>query len=196
MSGDLDPSAAGPSLPSGPRRSRWWWAVLVPVAAFAILLASGLGRDPHALPSELVGRTAPTFSLPSLEGGAPIDLADLRGQVVVVNFWASWCLECREEHPALLAAWDRYRDHGVVFVGVDFEDGARDAQAYAEEMGGDWPLVTDPGSRAAISFGVFGVPETYVVAPDGTVAAKRIGAVDYGWLTDRIDHALRTGTTA
>jgi len=170
--------------------------VLVPVAAFAVLLASGLGRDPNALPSRLVGEVAPTFSLPALDGAGTIDLADLRGQVVVVNFWASWCLECREEHPALIAAWQRYRDRGVVFVGVDFEDGASDARDYADEMGGDWPLVTDPGSRAAISYGVFGVPETFVVAPDGTVLAKRVGAVDYAWLTDRIDAALRTGAAA
>jgi cytochrome c biogenesis protein CcmG/thiol:disulfide interchange protein DsbE len=172
------------------RRSRWWWLALVPVVAFAILLASGLGRDPNALPSELVGRSAPAFSLPALSGDANVDLAKLRGNVVVVNFWASWCAECRDEHPALLNAWDRYRDRGVVFVGVDFEDSAGDAAAYAREMGGDWPLATDPGSRAAIDFGVFGVPETFVLGPDGTIVAKQVGPVDYEWLTSTIERAL------
>jgi cytochrome c biogenesis protein CcmG/thiol:disulfide interchange protein DsbE len=184
-----DPGPAGDPTPSR-RRSRWWWAALVPIVAFAVLLASGLGRDPHALPSELVGRRAPAFALPVLRGGERIDLASLRGNVVVVNFWASWCVECREEHPALRAAWERYRERGVVFVGVDFEDAAADARRYADQAGGDWPLVTDPGSRTAIAFGVFGVPETYVIGPDGRVLAKRVGAVDYGWLTDRIEQAL------
>ena len=162
----------------------------MPVVAFAWLLASGLGRDPSELPSELVGQTAPAFSLPALSGDGNVELASLRGNVVVVNFWASWCAECRDEHPALLNAWDRYRDRGVVFVGVDFEDSAEDAAAYAEEMGGDWPLATDPGSRAAIDFGVFGVPETFVLDAEGQVVAKRVGPVDYEWLTSTIEDAL------
>ncbi len=171
-------------------------AVLVPVLAFALLLASGLGRDPRALPSELVHEPAPDFSLPRLGGGEDVDLASLRGQVVVVNFWASWCEPCKQEHPALRAAWDRYRDRGVVMVGIDFEDTARDALAFAEANGGDWPLLADPGSRTAIAYGVFGVPETFVVAGDGTIVAKTVGAVSYEWLTDRIEAALREGTSS
>jgi cytochrome c biogenesis protein CcmG, thiol:disulfide interchange protein DsbE len=182
----LEPPADEPAS----RRSRWWWLALVPVVAFALLLASGLGRDPSELPSELVGRSAPAFSLPALSGDTNVDLATLRGNVVVVNFWASWCAECRDEHPALLNAWDRYRDRGVVFVGVDFEDSAEDAAAYAREMGGDWPLATDPGSRAAIDFGVFGVPETFVLDADGTIVAKQVGPVDYEWLISAIERAL------
>ncbi len=109
----------------------------------------------------------------------------------MVNFWASWCLACREEHPDLLAAWERYRERGVVLVGIDFEDTEEAALANAEEMGGDWPLVTDPGSRTAIAYGVFGVPETFVIAPDGTITAKTVGAVTYEWLSKEIDAALR-----
>ena len=165
--------------------------VLVPVVAFTLLLASGIGRDPRELPSELVGTPAPTFTLPGLGTGEQIDLASLRGQVVVVNFWASWCLACRKEHPDLLAAWARYRERGVVLVGVDYEDTEAAALAYAKEMGGDWPLVTDPGSRTAIAYGVFGVPETFVIAPDGTLMAKKVGAVSYVWLTREIESALR-----
>jgi cytochrome c biogenesis protein CcmG/thiol:disulfide interchange protein DsbE len=165
--------------------------ILVPVAAFTLLLATGFARDPRELPSELVGKPAPTFSLARLGGGGRVDLASLRGQVVVVNFWASWCAACREEHPHLLAAWERYGERGVVLIGVDFEDTKRAALAYAAEMGGDWPLVTDPGSRTAIAYGVFGVPETFVIAPDGTVTAKKVGAVTYEWLTTEIEAALR-----
>ena len=170
--------------------------VLVPVLAFVVLLASGLGRDPRVLPSELIGRPAPAFILPRLGGGASVSLGSLRGQVVIVNFWASWCLACREEHPDLLATWERYRERGVVLIGVDFEDTEEAALAYTEEMGGDWPLVTDPGSRTAITYGVFGVPETFVIAADGTIAAKRVGAVTYEWLTTEIEGALGTGVGA
>jgi cytochrome c biogenesis protein CcmG/thiol:disulfide interchange protein DsbE len=187
VSADVDDSR---EVPAPPRRSRWWWLALVPVVAFAWLLASGLGNDPSDLPSELVGERAPSFSLPALSGEETVELAAYRGNVVVVNFWASWCAECRDEHPALLNAWDRYRDRGVVFVGVDFEDHAGDAAAYAEEQGVDWPLATDPGSRAAIDFGVFGVPETFVLDAEGRIVAKRIGPVDYAWLTSTIEDAL------
>jgi cytochrome c biogenesis protein CcmG/thiol:disulfide interchange protein DsbE len=169
--------------------------VLAPLVAFTLLLAASLGRDPRELPSELVGEAAPVFSLPSLDGEGTVNLAELRGQVVVVNFWASWCLECRDEHRAD-AAWDRYRERGVVFVGVLFEDTVGDGLAFAGEFDTDWPLVDDPGSRTAIEYGVFGVPETFVIAPDGSVAAKRVGPVDYTWLTREIDDALRTPEAA
>jgi cytochrome c biogenesis protein CcmG/thiol:disulfide interchange protein DsbE len=140
-----------------------------------------------------VGRPAPRFSLPRLGGGAAIDLHELRGQVVVVNFWASWCAACRDEHPALAQVWQRYRDRGVVLVGVDFEDTEGAALAYARAMGGDWPLVADPGSRAAIAYGVFGVPETFVIAADRSVTAKRVGPVPYEWLVHQVESALRAG---
>jgi cytochrome c biogenesis protein CcmG/thiol:disulfide interchange protein DsbE len=196
VSVDLEDRSEEPGEPTPTRRraprALVAAAILVPVVAFALLLASGLGGDPDALPSELEGRPAPGFSLDVVGGGDTVDLASLRGQVVVVNFWASWCRPCREEHPALLAAWERYRERGVVIVGVGYEDTEEGALAYAEELGGDWPLVADPGSRTAIDYGVFGVPETFVIAPDGTIAGKTVGAVTYDWLEVHIEDALRT----
>jgi cytochrome c biogenesis protein CcmG/thiol:disulfide interchange protein DsbE len=174
------------------RRWRLLLLAVVPVIAFAILLASGLGNDPRELPSELVARRAPEFELPALSGSETIALADLRDQVVVLNFWASWCAPCREEHPALAAAWDRYRERGVVLLGVNVEDAREDALDYVADVGGDWPLVTDPGSRTSIAYGRYGVPETFVIAPDGTIVAKAVGAVSYGWLVDNIEAALRS----
>jgi len=180
---------------AGGRRNRPRWrlvaVVVAPLLLFALLLASGLGRDPRELPSELEGDPAPAFSLPRLDDEGTIDLSDLDGQVVVLNFWASWCVPCREEHPALAAAWGRYRERGVVFVGVVFEDDPESALVFAEELGSDWPLATDPSSRTAIAYGVYGIPETFVIAPDGSISAKTTGAVTYDWLTTEIEEALR-----
>lgn len=177
----------------GPRR-RWTAVafVVVPLLLFALLLASGLGGDPRALPSELIGRPAPHFSLPRIDDDGTVDLGELDGQVVVVNFWASWCIPCRDEHQALSAAWGRYRERGVVVLGVSFEDTPEAGLAFRDELGGDWPLVEDPGSDTAIDYGVFGVPETFVIDPDGTIVAKTTGAVTYEWLTENIERALRT----
>ncbi len=191
MSTETDERVEAPE--GRPKRRRWRSVafVAVPLLLFALLLASGLGRDPRELPSELEGEAAPEFSLPRLDDEGTIDLADLDGQVVVLNFWASWCVPCREEHPALTAVWGRYRERGVVIVGVVFEDSAEGALEFRDELGGDWPLATDPDSRTAIAYGVYGIPETFVIAPDGTVSAKTTGAVTYDWLTTEIDEALR-----
>jgi cytochrome c biogenesis protein CcmG, thiol:disulfide interchange protein DsbE len=191
VTADIDDDRSVPGRP----RSRWRLLALVlaPIVLFAVVLASGLGRDPRALPSELIGQPAPTFSLPRLDAGGTIDLGDLEGQVVVVNFWASWCLPCREEHEALEAAWGRYRERGVVILGVSFEDTDEGSLAFRDELGGDWPLAGDPDSRTAIAYGVFGVPETFVIAPDGSITAKTTGAVTYEWLTREIESALRDG---
>ena len=179
------------------RASRRRWTavtfVVAPLLLFALLLASGLGGDPRVLPSELIGQPAPHFSLPRIDGDGTVELGDLDGQVVVVNFWASWCIPCREEHQALSAAWGRYRERGVVVLGVSFEDTNEAALAFRDELGGDWPLVEDPGSGTAIDYGVFGVPETFVIDPEGTIAAKTTGAVTYEWLTEHIEQALRSG---
>ena len=174
-------------------RTRTITIVLAPLVLFALLLASGLGKDPRALPSELIGKPAPEFSLPRIDANRTISSRDLAGQVVVLNFWASWCLPCRQEHDDLEAAWGRYRERGVVVLGVSFEDTTEGAMGFRRELGGDWPIADDPGSKTAIAYGVFGVPETFVIAPDGTIAAKTTGAVTYEWLTDEIEAALRKG---
>jgi cytochrome c biogenesis protein CcmG/thiol:disulfide interchange protein DsbE len=173
-------------------RTRWLWVIAVAIVAAALsaLFAFGLTRDPGALRSRLVGLRAPDFSLPTLEGGRTIRLSDFRGSVVVINFWASWCAACREEHPDLLAAWQRYRDHGVVFVGIDYQDSAAAAKAYVRELGGDWPIVTDLGGRTALAYGVYGVPETFFIGQDGIIRHTRVGASSYELLTTQIDRLL------
>src|SRR5262245_1697663 len=137
--------------PGRSRRGRWVTVgvVLVSVLVLAASFAFGLSRDPAAIRSPLLGKAAPAFELRTLDGAQTVRLPDLRGQVVVVNFWASWCADCRVEHGALAAAWDRYRDQGVVLLGVPFQDRSSASMAYVDTYGGDWPQLTDPGERTA-----------------------------------------------
>jgi len=167
--------------------------VVAVITLLTSLLAFGLSRDPTVIRSPLVGRRAPDFTLPILDGRGTVRLPDLRGRVVVVNFWASWCAACREEHPNLLAAWDRYRDHGVVLLGIDYQDSRRAALAYMAELGGDWPVLDDPGGRTAVAYGVYGVPETFFIGRDGVIAYKRVGASSYELLSDQITRLLSSG---
>jgi cytochrome c biogenesis protein CcmG/thiol:disulfide interchange protein DsbE len=181
----MDPEA-------GWRRHRWvvLGGVVTAIAVLTLLLAFGLSRDPTLIRSPLIGKPAPTFGLLTLDGTKTVKLADFRGQIVVSNFWASWCADCRVEHGALAAAWDRYRDQRVILLGIAFQDRASASRAYIDDMGGDWPQLIDPGEATALAYGVYGVPETFVIGADGRVVAKRVGAVTYTWLTEEIDRLL------
>lgn len=166
--------------------------VVLIVAGFGWLMGIGLGRDPKLLPSALVGKQAPPFVLEDIDTGKRVSLAALEGRPVVINFWATWCTACRKEHPNFVAAWQRYRDRGVAFVGILFQDSTRAAQAYMEEMGGDWPTLTDPGSRTAIDYGVYGVPETFFVDHRGVITHKTVGGLTYEELIRRIEPLVGT----
>ena len=186
------PSALDPRPGRRRRRNRWvaLGAVLGGVALLTLVLSFGLSRDPTIIRSALVGRPAPGFALRTLDGSETVRLSDLRGQVVVLNFWASWCADCRIEHPNLAAAWQRYRDRGVVLAGVAFQDRPSASRAYLADFKGDWPQLSDPGSRTALAYGVYGVPETFVIGPDGRVAYKQIGPVGYDRLSEEITSLL------
>jgi cytochrome c biogenesis protein CcmG/thiol:disulfide interchange protein DsbE len=147
--------------------------------AVIVALGFGLTRDARVLPGVMVGKAAPPFELEALDGRR-IASRDFRGRPLVINFWASWCTECRREHPLLMAAHDRLGDR-IAFVGVVFQDSAANARDFLVEMGdsgtGSYPNLKDPGSRVAIDYGVYGVPETFFVDRRGIVAAKRVGRV-------------------
>jgi cytochrome c biogenesis protein CcmG/thiol:disulfide interchange protein DsbE len=160
--------------------------VLLPVLVFAALALLFLVRlysgDPSRVPSVLIGRPAPAFALPPLPGlaerGAPLPgLAthDLKGGVTVVNVWASWCGPCRQEHPALM---ELARDPGIRVVGINYKDQAENARRFLGALGNPFRAVgVDTSGRTAIDWGVYGVPETFVVGPDGTVRHKHIGPI-------------------
>ena len=192
------PSGMGPS-PAYRRRRKGRWilagSVMVAVAVLTSLFAFGLSRNPTVVRSVVVGRTAPDFTLPGLSGGHPVRLAALRGKVVVVNFWASWCADCRVEHPGLAAAWRRFQDQGVVFLGIPFEDTTRQAEAFQRTLGGGWPQLADPNSQTAVAFGVYGVPETFIIGRNGMVAYKQVGPIPYERLSDEVTRLLGAPAT-
>lgn len=174
-------------------------ALLVALATVGIAAAFGwrLVGDPTVVDSPLIGRAAPQVVLPALEGNGEVVLADLRGDVVVVNFWASWCVACRDEHPVLVDAARSYRDQGVVFVGIGYQDSPRSATAFLDELGrggGNYLYAHDPDSRTALDFGLFGVPETFVLDRSGVVAAKITGPVSAPLLREVLDTVLAGGT--
>lgn len=159
---------------------RWSRALyLLPVAAFIGLVAAvgiGLGRDPKSVPSPLIGKPVPVFSLPPVEGRTlGLSSGDLHGQVSLVNVFASWCVACREEHPLLM----RLKEQGTVPVdGIDYKDKPADAAHWLEAMGDPYTRTgADANGRVAIDWGVYGVPETFVVDRSGHIALKQIGPI-------------------
>lgn len=170
---------------------------------FVALLGFGLTRDPRAIPSPLPGRAAPDFRLPVLRAGdhPPARIArdtavlsEHRGQVVVLNYWASWCLACRDEHAALSAVAREYAGKHVQFFGPLYNDKPENAARWIEMMGGQsYPSLLDQGSRTAIDYGLYGVPETFFIGRDGRVAYKHVGPVTEALLRQKID-SLRMAT--
>jgi cytochrome c biogenesis protein CcmG, thiol:disulfide interchange protein DsbE len=172
-------------------RTRLLAGVVAAVAVIVALLAAGLGRDPLVIASPLVGRAAPNFTLPQLDG-PPVTLSKLHGQVVVINFWASWCAECRVEQAALDQTWQQFQDSGVVVIGVNFEDSTGAARGYLRSKGVTYPVVEDAGSKTALAYGLRGVPETFVVNRSGRIVKHVIGQVGVAALSSEINSMLRT----
>lgn len=196
-----DQSATPPQMTQEPgepnKRGLRWLRVPAIVAVImtigvAAIFGSRLNRDPNLVTTPLIGQPAPTRTVPLLEDDGTLSLADLRGRIVVVNFWASWCVACREEHPALTAAASAYRKAGVTFVGVNYQDRNASAVAFLDALGrGDsYRYVADPQSRLAIDFGVFGVPETFFVDRQGTIVAKITGASTLPLLSRVLDDII------
>lgn len=140
------------------------------------LLAFGLSRDPRWWMSPLIDAPAPEFALETIEGDT-VGLFDYAGDVVLVNFWASWCPACEDEHPLLVDIDRDFENHGVRVVGVVYQDTRENARRWFRAHGGDWPNGLDRGSRTAIEYGVRGVPETFFINRAGRVAYHQIGPI-------------------
>ena len=160
--------------------------IAVLVALLVVVLATRDSSNERSSKSELIGTIAPTVAGTTI-AGEEVSAADLRGRWVVVNFFGSWCTPCIEEHPELLAFDAAHRAEGdAVLVGVTFDDKADDARAFFEERGGTWPVIDDPENSIAVAFGVAQVPETFVIAPDGTVVQQYPGKVTRAALDELI----------
>lgn len=170
-------------------------AILLPAVAVVALLSYGFGREPRYIESPMLGRPAPGFML-TLFDGRTLRLADLRGKVVFLNFWASWCPPCRAEAPELEATWRLLREQGVVFLGVNTQDEEPRARAFLEEFGISYPNGRDAGGRIAIDYGVWGLPEAYVIDAEGRITYKHIGTLGPALLIAKVDEARRGVVTA
>ncbi|MBI4233417.1 MAG: TlpA family protein disulfide reductase [Chloroflexi bacterium] len=133
---------------------------------------------------------APDFQL-ILFDGKPLHLSELRGKLVVLNFWASWCPPCRQEMPAFQRAWEKHRDHGVVFVGIAISDQREKAEAFAQQVGVTYPLGMDETGQVAASYRLRALPSTLFINQDGTIAKQVVGAMTEGSLNVFIDLFLR-----
>ena len=182
---------------------------LIGFAALVVFLAVGLKRDPREIPSPLIGKPAPDFSLPTLAGDAPFFTpAEMKGQVWMLNVWATWCVACREEHPVLVAFAQK---HQVPIVGLSYKEIQPQDEAakladnlklqVARERSEVWlkrhgnPYVTsvmDLDGRVGINYGVYGVPETYVIDRQGIIRYKRVGVVTPQLLADKILPLIRS----
>ncbi len=168
------------------------WPWLIPLSAVPLLalLAYGFRLNPRDVPSPLVGRPAAAFSLSSFEGQS-VSLESLRGKVVVLNFWASWCNPaCYEEAPVLERGWRAWRDRGVMVVGVDIQDTAEAAQRFMRQFDLTFPNARDLSGKVSIDYGVYGVPETFFIDRRGHIRAKHVGAITDAVFRAKVEELL------
>lgn len=177
------------------RGGRVTWAVIAGALVFlvlAVVFAGRFGSDPSLTDSPLIGRAAPLAPIPLQDGTGAVAMSDLEGDIVVVNFWASWCAPCRDEHPALTVAATEYADFDTTFVAVNYQDTPERAERFLDELGrsGATIYASDEGSATAFEWGVLGLPETFFVDRTGVVVGKVSGPITYDLLTATIDRIL------
>ena len=154
---------------------------------------SGLTIANYRAVAQADDRPAPDFRLPALDGSGEIAMSDFRGDVVVLNFWATWCGPCRREAPGLQSTWDAYRDGGVRFLGVNYRDDRAAAREYEREFGITYPSVFDPAGELAFSYELVGLPTTFIIDRDGRIVYRFVGYIDAAILQDALDDVLGRG---
>jgi cytochrome c biogenesis protein CcmG/thiol:disulfide interchange protein DsbE len=160
----------------------------IPLAVFAVILVFlfvGLGLNPREVPSPLIGKPAPAFQLAQLHApDRPFTQRDMAGQVWLLNVWASWCISCRDEHPLLVQL---AKAKTVPLVGLNYKDKPNEAQAWLKQFGDPYQLsVSDLDGRVGIDYGVYGVPETFVIDKAGVIRHKHIGPITPDALESKI----------
>jgi cytochrome c biogenesis protein CcmG/thiol:disulfide interchange protein DsbE len=173
------------ATPTPPNKSRRLIIAFLPLAIFGALVAVFLfqlmsGKDNSVIPSALIGKPAPDLALAPLQGairaGQPVpalDAAAVRGKLTLVNVWASWCVPCRQEHPIILGL---SQDPRINVVGINYKDRNDNALAFLGELGNPFRAIgVDPKGTAAIDWGVYGIPESFLVSPEGVILYKHVG---------------------
>ena len=167
--------------PAAAPTRRWLpraWYVAAAVVPILLLVMWGgwllIGADRAGAQ---IGEQAPDFTLTDLDGNQ-VRLSDLRGRPVIVNFWASWCVPCRDEFPLLADAVAAHAGQGLALVGIVYDDNAEAARQFMDEFGASWPALTDPDGAVARRYGIFGPPETFFIGRDGTVVGRQIGELN------------------
>lgn len=162
------------------------------LAVAALLALFFYGLTTQRLQAGIVPKAdtvAPDFQLTTYDG-QPVHLESYRGKVVVVNFWASWCVPCRDEQPALETLAKRYQDRGVVLLGINIQDTPHDALAFIHQFGATYLMAPDPTGAVSINYGVVGMPETYLVSRQGTIAQKIVGPVSVDQIVASLEELL------
>lgn len=175
--------------------------VLLPLLLFLVLAGVFLmqllsGRDLSVVPSALIGHTAPKTELPPLEGiSLPgLNSAEFIGKVTLVNVWASWCAPCREEHPVIVGL---SKDERLTIMGLNYKDKAENARRFLGDLGNPYDAVgVDPNGRAAIDWGVYGIPETFLVGKDGKIAFKHVGPLTPEAVATTLMHEIEKAVAA
>lgn len=158
---------------------RIWQAVLIAgLIGIVVMFYRGLWEDPKAIPTVLIGTSAPQFSGPEVTTGEMLSLDKYQGKVVMLNFWASWCYECKIEHDNVLAIREQFKDNpDFVLVGVNYQDELNNAREYLKTFGSSFSHVRDYKGIISIDYGVYGVPETFILDRQGTIRFKHVGPI-------------------
>jgi len=184
-----------PVEPEPKRGGKMIWAAIAATVGFmaiAIIFAGRFGGDPTISTSPLINKPAPTSQIALMDGSGEISTTDFGDDILVVNYWASWCLACREEHPAFLQAATDYKELGVTFIAINYQDSYPNAIAFLDEMGWSDETVyaVDRGSATAFEWGVLGIPETFFVDRDGVIVGKVSGPSSYALLSRTLDQII------
>jgi cytochrome c biogenesis protein CcmG, thiol:disulfide interchange protein DsbE len=160
------------------------------IAPILALLAYGFTRDSRYIVSPLIAKPATPFTLTMFDG-RKLTLEDLRGKAVFVNFWASWCLPCREEARELEAAWQKVKDKNMVFLGVAVQDTDQNSRESLKEFNITYPNGKDEAGKIAVDYGTWGIPESFFIDPEGRITYKHVGAIRAALVISKLDEAVK-----